>query len=91
MTSGATRPAPVIVATVAEPVATRIRPAASQASRMGEMLRLQGELADGIADAGVDQHLLEAAAAADDQDDRGDRRQALVDEFQHAPPIEAPA
>ena len=69
----------VMVATVAEPVARRISTAISQASTSTEKLAPSAQRASSGADAGVDQHLLEAAAGGDDQDDAGDRRQTRLD------------
>ena len=71
--SGATSPAAEIVATVAEPVASRIATAISQASSERGDRPVLGDVQDHLADAGVDQRLLEAAARADDQQDARDR------------------
>ena len=69
----------VMVATVAEPVASRISTAITQASSDDRDVGALGPVGQQRADAGVDQHLLEAAAGRDDQDDARDRRQAGLD------------
>ena len=74
--SGATMPAAVIVATVAEPVASRMPTATSQPRTSALMLQVLRPVRDEVTDAGVDEHLLEAAAGGDDQQDAGDRRAA---------------
>ena len=69
----------VTVATVAEPVARRMSTATSQASSSTDRPLSSTQVGDQLADAGVDQGLLEAAAGADDEQDAGDRRQRLLD------------
>ena len=88
--SGATRPAAEIVATVAEPVASRMPTAMSQPSSSAGIGPVLGEVQDHLADADVDQRLLEAAARADDQQDAGDRHEGLLDR-RGDPPLVKPA
>jgi hypothetical protein len=57
-----------MVATVADPVASRMSTARSQASNSIEMLACLAHSAS-IADPGVHQHLLETRRRRDDQDD----------------------
>ena len=58
-----------MVATVADPVASRMSTASSQASNSTEMLTRFGPSGEHRADSGVHQHLLESAAGRDDHDD----------------------
>ena len=76
-------PAAVTVATVAEPVASRISTATTQASDQRARSTCLDALADRVADAGVDQHALEAAAGADDEQDRGGRRERRAEQVGH--------
>ena len=57
----------MIVATVAEPVPKRM-PTAINQPRIRGQARPLGEVTDDRTDAGVDEHLLEAATGGDEQD-----------------------
>ena len=63
-----------MVATVAEPVASRMPTATSQPSSERGEVDAAGPVRDDVADPRVDEHLLEAAAGGDDEQDAGDRR-----------------
>ena len=90
MASGATMPAAVTVATVAEPVARRISTATIQPSSSVDRPAAQRDLGDRHARAAVDQRLLEAAARADDEHDADDRHQARCRSSSPAPRGEKP-
>ena len=81
--SGPTMPAAVMVATVAEPVPRRIRTATSQPSSEHRDVDAGGPVLDDLADAGVDEGLLEATAGRDDEDDARDARQARTEGVAH--------
>ncbi|KAG0758210.1 hypothetical protein G6F22_019717 [Rhizopus arrhizus] len=51
-------------------------PTVAEPGREGELVR---QVHDGVADLGAGQHLLEGAAAGDDQHDAGDGLQALAE------------
>ena len=69
-------PAAVMIATVAEPCATRIDAATRYATTSGDMLDAASSLPAYSPDAGIDDHLLERPAAAHDQQQRTDGRAA---------------
>ena len=80
---GATIPAAVVMATVAEPVARRMRAARVHASKQQRQVPLHGDLNHGVRDAAVLQDAPESSARADQQGDRCGRREALIAEAQN--------
>lgn len=77
--SGATMPAAVTVATVADPVATRINTATIHPSRSADRLAATATLPMATPGAAVDQHLFEASPGTDDQQHADDGQQAGTD------------
>ena len=67
-------PAAVVIATVADPVATRINAATSQPRSRIDTFELDASSAIAPPDAAVDEHPIESATGANDEKDR--RRRA---------------
>src|SRR5881397_2377661 len=76
---GATIPAAVVIATVAEPVATRMSVAIVHARRVGDA----SHLGDGAADAARHEHLIESRAGANHEKNRRRRAEAIVAELEN--------